>query len=185
MNTVLAQYAVAAGKRLLLVLGDITEERVDAIVNPANSALAHAGGLAAAICRKGGPSIQAESDAIGGVPVGRAAITGAGRLPCRFVIHAVGPVWGSGDEDERLRSALRSSLALAEDQGLTTISVPAISSGIFGFPKDRCADVLLKAARDYLSEHPDRSLSEVRFCLFDEPTIRAFQDSWRRLFGPN
>lgn len=185
MNALLAQRMETGGKRLVLIRGDITEERVDAIVNPANSHMAHAGGLAAAICRKGGPAIQRESDAVGFVPVGSAAITGAGDLPCKHVIHAVGPVWGSGDEDAKLRNAAISALALAEQHSIRTIALPAISSGIFGFPKDRCARVLLQAARDYLSEHPGGCLAEVRFCVYDEPTARAFQDAWDALPDPS
>src|SRR5689334_681962 len=98
MNRVLAE-ATIGHTIVRLVEGDITEERVDAIVNAANQHLQHGGGVAGAIVRKGGPSIQRESNAIGFTPTGSAAITGAGDLPCKFVIHAVGPVWGSGDED--------------------------------------------------------------------------------------
>jgi O-acetyl-ADP-ribose deacetylase (regulator of RNase III) len=180
MNTVLAEHIAPNGARILLVQGDITEERVDAIVNAANSHLQHGGGVAWAIVQKGGSVIQRESDAIGYVPVGGAAMTGAGALPCRFVIHAVGPRWGEGDEDEKLRRAARSSLALAEEHGLKTISLPAISSGIFGFPKDRCADILLATAAEFLCERPQSSLSEIRFCLYDAPTVNAFLAAWNR-----
>lgn len=183
MNTLLAEHTFPNGPRLLLVQGDITEERVDAIVNAANSHLQHGGGVAAVIARKGGPAIQRESNAIGYVPVGEAAVTSGGNLPCRYVIHAVGPVWGSGDEDNKLRNAVWNSLRLADERRLESISLPAISSGIFGFPKDRCADILLNTAEEYLETHPNTSLKEVRFCLFDSPTMEAFRIAWQRKFG--
>jgi O-acetyl-ADP-ribose deacetylase (regulator of RNase III) len=179
MNEVLAEHR-AGDVTIALVRGDVTEERVDAIVNAANSDLAHGGGVAAAICRKGGPEIQRESDAIGYVPVGQTALTTAGRLPARFVIHAVGPRWGEGDEDEKLRSAVRSSLGLAHDRGLASVSLPAISSGIYGFPKDRCAGILLAEADAFAAERPSSPVREVRFCLYDAPTIEAFRDAWSR-----
>lgn len=179
-TTVLAERAGPNGTKVVLVQGDITEERVDAIVNAANSHLAHGGGVAGIIAAKGGPEIQRESDAIGYVPVGEAAITGAGRLPCRFVIHAVGPRWGEGDEPAKLRRAVWNSLALADEKGFRSVSLPAISSGIFGFPKDRCAEILLATAADFLKERPDTPLREIRFCLFDAPTLQAFRDAWDR-----
>jgi O-acetyl-ADP-ribose deacetylase len=134
-------------KILRLVNGDITERNVDAIVNTANSYLRHGGGVAAAIVRKGGVIIQEESDKIvartGFVPV-LAVITTAGKLPCKAVIHTVGPRMGEGNEDSKLRKAVRSSLLLASEKGFRSISMPAISSGIFGFPKDRCAKILVQ-----------------------------------------
>ena len=160
------------------VHGDLTEQQVDAIVNAANSALAHGGGLAGAIVRRGGWVIQEESDRLAPVPVGGAATTGAGALPCRWVIHAVGPRWGEGNEDSKLRSAIENSLKIAEQNQFQTISFPAISSGIFGFPKDRCASIILSAVRDYLQQHPESSLSEVRICLFDESTLQVFREQF-------
>jgi O-acetyl-ADP-ribose deacetylase (regulator of RNase III) len=111
------------GKTLRLVLGDITERETDAVVNAANSYLQHGGGVAGAIVRKGGQIIQEESDKIGFVPVGNAAITVAGKLPAKFVIHAVGPRMGAGDEDNKLKSAVLSSLLLASEKGLKSISI--------------------------------------------------------------
>ncbi|MHC5031996.1 MAG: macro domain-containing protein [Planctomycetota bacterium] len=104
----------------------------------------------------------------GEVPTGGAAITGAGRLPAGKVIHAVGPVWGSGDEDEKLAAAVRSALALAVENGLRRVSLPAISSGIFGFPKDRCARIILETVTSF------RGLDEIRLCNLDEPTVAVF-----------
>jgi len=125
-------------KTIRLVKGDITERNVDTIVNAANSHLKHGAGVAGAIVRKGGSIIQQESDKIGYVQVGSAVITTSGKLPCNAVIHTVGPRMGEGNEDSKLRKAVQSSLKLASDQGFKSISMPAISSGIFGFPKDRC-----------------------------------------------
>jgi O-acetyl-ADP-ribose deacetylase (regulator of RNase III) len=175
MNEVIRELPLDGGRRLCLVRGDMTEEAVDAIVNAANSDLAHGGGLAAAIVRKGGAVIQEESDRAAPVVVGQAAITTAGRLPARFVIHAVGPRWGEGDEDAKLASAARSSFALADERGFATIALPAISAGIFRFPKDRCARILVQTARDFLREHPDTPLREIRFTLMDEEAIAAFE----------
>ncbi|MGW8180284.1 MAG: macro domain-containing protein, partial [bacterium] len=114
--------------------------------NAANSHLQHGGGVAGAIVRKGGTIIQEESDRIGYVPVGHAALTTAGKLPAKYVIHAVGPRMGEGDEDSKLKNAVLNSLLLASEKGLRSISMPAISSGIFGFPKDRCALILINEA---------------------------------------
>ncbi|MCS6815915.1 MAG: macro domain-containing protein [Blastocatellia bacterium] len=188
MNEVKAEHVLPSGQIIRLVHGDITEERVDAIVNAANSHLAHGGGVAAAIVRKGGEVIQRESDAWvrqhGPVPTGSAAITSAGALPCRAVIHAVGPIWrgGSEGEEEQLRSAARSSFALAAERGFASLALPAISAGIFGFPVDRCAEILLEAARDFLRAHPESSLREIRFVLFDALTLEAFLKAFHRIF---
>ena len=130
--------------KVRIIKGDITEAPVDAVVNAANSHLQHGGGVAGAIVRKGGRIIQEESDRIGFVPVGGSAATGAGTLPAKYVIHAVGPRWGEGDEEAKLRSAIRSTLKLADKMKLTTIAMPAISAGIFGFPKDRCARITIE-----------------------------------------
>jgi O-acetyl-ADP-ribose deacetylase len=160
---------------LRLVSADLTERDVDAIVNAANTRLQHGGGVAGAIVRKGGQIIQDESDRIGYVPVGGAAITGAGRLKARFVIHAVGPRMGEGDEDSKLRKAVISVLALAADKGLKSISVPAISAGIFGFPKDRCAKILVAGSVDFLKKNPHTSLDLVEFCIYDKEAHEYFK----------
>lgn len=179
MNVCIAEQEICEGKILRLIQGDITDEPVDAIVNAANSYLQHGGGVAGAIVRKGGAIIQEESDRIGFVPVGTAVMTGAGRLPARFVIHAVGPRWGEGSEDTKLQNAVVSSLKLAEKHQLKSLSLPAISSGIFGFPKDRCARIILSAIRAYVKKHRQGSLCEIRICLFDEPTLHAFKEKFQ------
>lgn len=162
-------------KTIRITQGDITESKVDAIVNAANSYLQHGGGVAGAIVRKGGYIIQEESNRIGFVPVGKAAITSAGNLPAKFVIHAVGPRMGEGDEDNKLRNAIWSSLKLASGKALRSISIPAISSGIFGFPKDRCAVILIQQAVEFIKNNPDTSLEIIEFCLFDEQTAEFFK----------
>ena len=159
---------------LRLVSADLTERDVDAIVNAANSSLQHGGGVAGAIVRKGGRSIQEESDRIGHVPVGGAAMTGAGTLRARHVIHAVGPRMGEGDEDRKLTAAINSVLALATDRGLASLSIPAISAGIFGFPKDRCARILVGEAARFLAAG-STSLRSVEFCIVDREAYGFFK----------
>jgi O-acetyl-ADP-ribose deacetylase (regulator of RNase III) len=169
------------GKILRLVQGDITERNIDAIVNAANSRLQHGGGVAGAIVKKGGQIIQEESNKIGYAPVGTAVITGAGKLPARFIIHAVGPRMGEGDEDSKLKSAVLNCLMLASEKGLKGISIPAISSGIFGFPKDRCAEILVKEALLYIKEHPKSSLQLIEFCVYDDLTTGYFQKEFDKV----
>jgi len=163
-----------------LVSADLTERDVDAIVNAANSALQHGGGVAGAIVRKGGPVIQDESNAIGPVPVGSAAITSAGRLTAQFVIHAVGPRMGEGDEDRKLASAIKSVLTLATDKGLRSLSIPAISAGIFGFPKDRCARILVGETARFLAGTAT-SLETVEFCITDREAYGFFQEAMEKV----
>ena len=168
-------------KILRLVKGDITERDVDVIVNAANSYLKHGGGVAAAIVRKGGAIIQEESDRIvagGFVPVGSAVITTAGKLPCKAVIHTVGPRMGEGDEDNKLLRAVQSTLALAAEKGFKSISIPAISSGIFGFPKDKCAKVLVEESERFLEQNKSNntcSIDIIEFCIFDNGTLDCFR----------
>lgn len=176
---IISEYPID-GKTLRLVKGDITQRGVDAIVNAANSHLQHGGGVAGAIVRRGGRVIQDESDQIGFTPVGTAVITGAGKLPARFVIHAVGPRMGEGDEDSKLRNAVLNSLILASGKNLRTISIPAISSGIFGFPKDRCAMILVRESAAFLKKRVS-SLQLVEFCIFDDRTLDFFRKEFDRL----
>ena len=155
------------GCRLEVVKGDLCEQAVDAIVNAANSSLNHGGGVAGAIVRRGGEEIQRESSGVAPVPVGGAAVTGSGRLPCRHVIHAVGPVWGEGDEREKLESAVTSALARAEELGITSVAMPAISTGIFGYPKAEGCRVIVSAVAEYL-RNSDSSLELVRLVGWDD-----------------
>jgi O-acetyl-ADP-ribose deacetylase (regulator of RNase III) len=168
--------------------GDLTEERADAIVNAANSGLVHGGGVAGAILRKGGQVIQDESDRVGRVAIGSAAVTGAGALPARFVIHAVGPVWRANTEEQNdrlLASATVAALEIAREKGLDSVAFPAVSSGIFGFPKDRCARVMLKAVTDWAAGHPDDGPRDLRFVLVDDLTLSCFLTEAERRFGPS
>jgi O-acetyl-ADP-ribose deacetylase (regulator of RNase III) len=185
MNQVLASYTRPDGRRLEAVLGDITLEAVDVIVNAANERLAHGGGVAGAIVRRGGRTIQEESDRWvrerGPVPTGEAAITGAGRLPARYVVHAVGPRWGMGDEERLLYRAVQSALSRAEEVTAQSISLPAISTGIFGFPKELGVGIILQAVQDYLDSHPHSPLQLVRFCNIDEATARLFAQALQAL----
>jgi len=158
---------------LRLVQGDITELDLDAIVNAANSQLILGEGVAGAIRRKGGPQIQMECDRIGGTPVGTAVITGGGLLKARHVIHAAGPRMGEGNEDDKLRNATLSSLNVAEDNGLHSIGFPAISTGIFGFPLDRCARIMVGSTADFLQR--PTGLTSVVFCLFSADAFEVFQ----------
>lgn len=158
-----------------LVSADLTEREVDAIVNAANSHLQHGGGVAGAIVRKGGAIIQEESDKIGYVPVGHAAITSAGKLKAKYVIHAVGPRMGEGDEDGKLKNAIADVLKIAVERGLKSISVPAISAGIFGFPKDRCAKILVGETADFLKKSSGSPLTLVEFCIFDKDAFEYFR----------
>jgi O-acetyl-ADP-ribose deacetylase (regulator of RNase III) len=157
---------------LELLDGDITEMDTDAIVNAANAQLVLGGGVAGAIRRKGGPRIQEECSQIGGTFVGGAAITTAGSLKAKHVIHAVGPRMGEGNEDQKLKDATLNSLKLADDNGLKSISFPAISTGIFGFPIERCAEIMLKTTIDYLKGQT--GLEKVVFCLFGRESYEVF-----------
>ncbi|MBN1841846.1 MAG: macro domain-containing protein [Deltaproteobacteria bacterium] len=158
---------------------DITEMDTDAIVNAANAQLVLGAGVAGAIRTKGGPKIQEECDAIGGTFVGGAVITTAGNLKARHVIHAVGPRMGEGNEEEKLKNATLNSLKVADENKLTSITFPAISTGIFGFPKERCAEIMLRSVIDYLT-NKKTGLKRVVFCLHGASSHRIFSDALKR-----
>jgi O-acetyl-ADP-ribose deacetylase (regulator of RNase III) len=164
---------------LELVLGDITDVHTEAIVNAANAALQLGGGVAGAIRRKGGPKIQEECNRIGGTFTGGAVMTTGGNLKARYVIHAVGPVHGEEHEDEKLKDATLNSLILADKNRLKSIAFPAISTGIFGFPKDRCATIMLSTTIAYL-EGPTQ-LERVIYCLYDQETLETFKTTLKTL----
>lgn len=180
------EWRLSSGQYLQLAQGDLTTEPVDAIVNAANRYLQHGGGLAGAIVRRGGEIIQTESDAWvrehGLVSHAEPAYTRAGRLPCQYVIHAVGPVWGEGDEDAKLAAAVIGSLHLAERLKLSSLALPAISTGIFGFPKERAARIILSSIEGFFIEHPASGLKLVRVTLYDQPTLEAFRKAWDERF---
>lgn len=168
---------------LQLVQGDITTSQVDAIVNAANANLQHGGGVAGVIARKAGPVIQRESDQWvrehGPVSHAEPAVTSGGNLPCRYIIHAVGPVWGEGGEDRILAEAVTGSLRAADHLKLASIALPAISTGIFGFPKERAAAIILSAIESFFTGKPDSSVSLVQMTLYDQPTLEAFTKAWK------
>ena len=169
---------------LELVGGDITELAVDAIVNAANEHLAHGGGVAGAIARRGGPTIQRESDAWvnqhGSVPTGSAAITSGGKLPACYVIHAVGPVYDRTPRSaQRLASAVRAALAMADEHGLQSIALPAISTGIYGYPIGEAAEVMLRTTVGYL--RGETGLRRVIYCLYGQPALAVFVETLQAL----
>jgi len=199
MNAILIERALPSGQTLQLVQGDITAETTDAIVNAANEHLQHGGGVAWAIVRRGGDVIQRESDAwvkkYGPVSHAEPAYTSGGNLPCRYVIHAVGPVWGdtqpagcfakSGagrEEDAKLTAAVTGSMKVAERLGLSSLAIPALSTGIFGFPKERAAGVIFSAIQNHFSENPASTLKLVRLVLYDQATVDIFLKIWHDYF---
>ena len=166
-----------------LVEGDITQQKVDAIVNAANEGLAGGGGVDGAIHRAGGPEIMAECRKIGRCPTGSAVITTGGRLPARRVIHTVGPIWqgGSHGEPNLLASAYRSSLQLAERNNLRTVAFPSISTGIYGYPIGQAARVALRAVAEYLKG--DTAIEMVRFVLFGQSALDVYTQALDELAG--
>ena len=173
---------------ILVLQGDITEEASDAIVNAANEYLAHGGGVAGAIIRKGGYRIQKESDEYisrhGSVKIGEVASTGPGNLRCKFIIHAVGPIYRGGwnNEINDLSKAVNSSIIKANQLRLKSISIPAISSGIFGFPKPLCADVIVKAAKKAIENEKAFTVREIRFINNDFETALLMKNSVNKIF---
>jgi O-acetyl-ADP-ribose deacetylase (regulator of RNase III) len=160
--------------KVILTEGDITDIEVDAIVNAANNQLILGSGVAGAIKEKGGPSIQEECNRLGGTYVGGAVMTGAGNLKAKKVIHAVGPKMGEGEEESKLRNATMNSLLLAEEHHLESIAFPAISTGVFGFPVDRCAEIMLTVTVEYL-KRPSK-ITKVIFCLWGEDDYNVFKE---------
>ena len=182
MNSTLREKTLPSGQTFQIVQGDITLENVDAIVNAANAHLEHGGGVAWAISRAGGPKIQIESaewvQRYGPVSHAEPAYTSAGKLPCRYVIHAVGPVWGDGDEDAKLKAAIRGAFWRAEMLNLTSIALPALSTGIYNFPKERAAKIIIGGIEAYFAETPASTIKLVRLVLFDQHTVNAFFAEW-------
>lgn len=181
-DLILNTYQFDTGQKLTLIQGDLTLQKVDAIVNAANPRLRHGGGVAAIILRRGGPVINQESQAWiqehGPVTHQEPAYTSGGELACSYIIHAVGPIWGRGDEDDKLADAITGSLELAEDLSLTSIAFAAISTGIFGFPRKRAARVFYQTFTKYFAENPGSPLADIRIVVYDEPTSNAFYDVW-------
>ncbi|MGP4002657.1 O-acetyl-ADP-ribose deacetylase [Streptomyces sp. 8N706] len=172
---------------ITLIMGDITEQSVDAVVNAANSSLLGGGGVDGAIHRKGGPEILAECRVLraaqygGGLPAGQAVATTAGRLPARWVIHTVGPVWSdTEDRSDTLASCYRESLRVADELGARTVAFPAISTGVYRWP---LADAARIALSTVLAAHPE-TVAEGRFVLFGQDAYDVFADTLRALSAP-
>lgn len=181
----ISQLVLPTGKTVAFALGDITDEAVDAIVNAANSALSPGSGVAGAIAERGGPSIEQESRRIvaerGRIPEGQVAITNGGELPAKFVIHAVGPMWRSGNhgEAEKLASCFREAIALADSRQLKSIAFPAISTGVFGYPVAEAAEIAVSETVAALETATH--VNDVHFVLYDPATFAEFVKRARKL----
>jgi len=190
-SQLIAEYSVPTGGKIQVRHGDMTEERVDAIVNAANKHLDHGSGLAGAIKEKGGFIIQAESDEYvdrnGPLEDGAVVALSSGNLPCKNVIHAVGPIWHGGNMGEGvfLSMCVRSCLDTANKLKAKSLSMPAISTGIFRFPKPTCAEIMFDTVLHYFKEtkKEERTLSEVRFTNFDDETVYTFKTEFEKRFG--
>ena len=164
-------------ERIHLEIGDITKLKVDAVVNAANSTLLGGGGVDGAIHRAAGPRLLEECKTLNGCPTGEAKITKGYNLPAKFVIHTVGPVWNGGNrnEDKLLKSCYKNSLTLAKENGIKTIAFPAISTGVYGFPSDRAANIAVRTVKEFLEK--DDSLDKVIFICFDEKTHLHYKNT--------
>jgi O-acetyl-ADP-ribose deacetylase (regulator of RNase III) len=175
------------GRRFQVVVYDLLDEPVDAIVNAANGGLAHGGGVAAAIANAAGDALEEEGRALvqrlGRIPVGHAVVTTAGNLPHKGVIHAVGPRMGDGDEGNKLVQALKAAFTQAHNQGWTSVSFPAVSSGIYAVPAPVCAEAYLRAVDEYFVEVPDTSLDLIRLCMFEGKVLDEVGRAWEKRHG--
>lgn len=165
--------------KVTICQGDITDQNVDAIVNAANAELVLGGGVAGAIREKGGPSIQEECNRIGRTYVGGAVLTGAGQLAAKYVIHAVGPRKGEGDEEIKLRNATMNCLLLAEEYHIESIAFPAISTGIFGFPVETCAEIMLKVSTEFIKR--SEKIKHIILVLWDKHSFTIFLNEMEKL----
>jgi O-acetyl-ADP-ribose deacetylase len=163
--------------KVILMKGDLTEMDTDAIVNAANNDLQHGGGVAGAIRRKGGDVIQKESNDIGSIPVGGAAITSGGKLKARYIIHAASMQLGGQTTAQALRSSTAHSLRIAAEKGLKTVAFPAVGTGIAGFPMEECAEIMLREVAEHLKG--GSSIEKIYFVLFDASALKTFEKVWR------
>jgi O-acetyl-ADP-ribose deacetylase (regulator of RNase III) len=169
------------GIEIHITEGDITEMAVDAIVNAANSDLILGGGVAGAIRRKGGANVSDECEKIGKIPVGEAAITTGGNLKATYVIHAASMILGWSTTAEGLRASTRNSLLRAQEKKLKTIAFPAVGTGIAGFPVGQCARIMLEEVLAFAKS--PTSLEHIHFVLYDNPTLKIFQDTYQQLIS--
>ncbi len=171
-----------SGISIEIIRGDITRIKTGAIINAANKDLRHGGGVAGAISRRGGPIVQDESNAWiaqhGPIDFDRPAYTQGGNLPCKFIIHTAGPVWGEGNEDQKLTNAIRSALQMAEQLQVSSVTIPAISTGIFGFPIKRAAGVFMRTLDDFVNTEDLHFLKKITLVLFDGGTLDLFTEAF-------
>lgn len=169
--------------RLEIIEGDITKQQVDAIVNAANNSLLGGGGVDGAIHRAAGPELLQETRTIGGCPTGEARVSKGYRLPAKWVIHTVGPIWGGGNrnEDELLASCYRNSLKAAVEKGVKTIAFPSISTGAYGFPLQRATEIALRETKKFLAA--DKTLTKIVFVCFGEKVLNTYKETAARIFG--
>lgn len=169
--------------RVEIVEGDITKQQVDAVVNAANTSLLGGGGVDGAIHRAAGPELLEETRKIGGCPTGEARVTKGYRLPAKWVIHTVGPVWAGGrrNEEKLLASCYRNSFEAAKDLGITTIAFPSISTGAYGFPLERATEIALTETKKFLGT--DKVLTKVAFVCFGQKVFNTYKEVAERVFG--
>ena len=184
MNEILHEKTLASAA-VQLIKGDITLANTDVVVNPANNQLMHGGGLAGLLAKKAGPALQQESNAWvqehGPVRHDSPAYTTAGELPFLYIIHAVGPVWGSGDEQQKLKDTVLGALKTADDLGVQSIALPAISTGIFGFPLEPAAKIILSSIKEYLDQSPGSVLENIQMVLYDDQSASIFSEVWDQI----
>lgn len=168
--------------RVKIVEGDITKQEVDAIVNAANTSLLGGGGVDGAIHRAAGPELLEETRKIGGCPTGEARVSKGYRLPAKWVIHTVGPVWGGGNrnEDNLLANCYRNSFKTARDFGVKSIAFPSISTGAYRFPLERATEIALKVTKEVLEE--DKNFTKVIFVCFGEKVLKTYQEVFNSVF---
>lgn len=174
-SDLIASAGLGQGRTFIVEVADLLCAPVDAIVNAANGHLAHGGGVARVISLAAGPALDQEGDALvkahGPVPTGQAVVTGAGRLPFKGVIHAVGPAQGQGDEGRKLAAALGAAFLRAHERGWASLAFPAVSAGIFAVPLDVCARAYVRAVRDFFAAHPDTPLRTLRLTLLERGAL--------------
>lgn len=184
MDETILTHQFTGGLTLRLIHGDLTQSEAEVVVNAANRHLEHGGGVAAALSRAGGPTVRQESEhwvrQHGPIEHDRPALTGAGELPATAIIHIVGPRWGEGQEADKLATAIRAGLDLAEAQGFTSVALPPISTGIYGYPKQEAAEVILAAIRGFANQPDPSKLRSIDLVVIDRETLEPFHRVFMR-----